>query len=308
MAETFGLAIQARLRAAFDRAGAARPTNARVLVVAGTALGGSGKTPVVEWLARRLSAQGATVAIVGHGHRGRGRGVRRVTGARGEAGDVGDEAVELARALPEVPVWVGRPRCAAMSAVRAVAPESWVIFDGGLGASDMPWATTILVDDVTLPGGRFPAGYRRFLPADVPGSCLRWSHRVDEPGAAHSDAPVRSVFRATGLRAPDGRAATLAGLATGRWVALSGIARPVSFHHTLRAAGATIVEHRVFGDHASFPAAALRAPPNAQIIVTRKDAARLPIGAPVWVLTGEVAVVDGLAAVDACLAAASEGR
>jgi hypothetical protein len=66
--ELHGALARARLSAA-----AARPHPASegdgLLVVGGTGLGGSGKTPVVEWLARRLTAAGVAVAIVGHGFR-----------------------------------------------------------------------------------------------------------------------------------------------------------------------------------------------------------------------------------------------
>jgi tetraacyldisaccharide 4'-kinase len=296
--ELHGALARARLSAA-----AARPHPASegdgLLVVGGTGLGGSGKTPVVEWLARRLTAAGVAVAIVGHGFRAGDRTVRRAVGSFPTDGD---EAVELVRALPEVPVWLGRPRTATVRAARTAVPGSVVLMDGGLGARDVPWAPMVLVDDATLRGGRFPAGFRRFLRSDVPGAPLFWSHRVDEPGARVSEADVRSVYRLVGLLDPEGRPAPTAELASGPWVAVSGIARPGSFHVALERSGARVVERRVFADHARLPASALQAPPGARVVVTRKDAARLPARPGVWVATGAVELLDGAAGVDALLA------
>lgn len=300
VAAVHGAVVRERLRAASARTHEGIEVQ-RLVVVGGTALGGSGKTPVVEWLARQLRARGAPVAIVGHGYGGADRSIRR---AGGHCDADGDEAVELARALPEVPVWLGRPRIAAIRAARSDVRDTWVLVDGGLGARDVPWAPSILVDDVALGGGRFPAGYRRILPEDVPTDVLSWAHRVDEPGARPSDAAVKSRFRATGLRDPDGGLRGLDELGVGSWIAVSGVARPRSFRHALASAGACVVEHRVLGDHAALSARTLAGRPGTRVVVTRKDRARMTSAAGVWVLEGAVELVSGAANLDAFLFAA----
>src|SRR5688572_346120 len=61
-----------------------------VVSVGNITLGGTGKTPVVEWLARWFGERGVAVGIVSRGY-------------RAVAGGVNDEALELAQKLPGVP-------------------------------------------------------------------------------------------------------------------------------------------------------------------------------------------------------------
>ncbi|HVW39504.1 MAG TPA: tetraacyldisaccharide 4'-kinase, partial [Pirellulales bacterium] len=61
-----------------------------VISVGNLTLGGSGKTPMVEWLARWLRARDVRVTIISRGY-----------GA--EAGARNDEALELEERLPDVP-------------------------------------------------------------------------------------------------------------------------------------------------------------------------------------------------------------
>ena len=74
-----------------------------VISVGNLTLGGTGKTPMVKWLARRLRERGSRVAIVSRGY-----------GAA--AGQHNDEALELAQALPDVPHVQNRDRVAAARA------------------------------------------------------------------------------------------------------------------------------------------------------------------------------------------------
>ena len=67
--------------------------------------GGTGKTPFVEWLARRLRFEGRHPAILSRGYGRRSRGVVVVSEGDGPLVDAdrgGDEPVELARRLPGV--------------------------------------------------------------------------------------------------------------------------------------------------------------------------------------------------------------
>src|SRR5262249_6573101 len=87
---------------------------ARVVAVGNLTVGGTGKTPLVEWLARELTARGRRVAILSRGYgRRAGEPVSLVTdGTRLllTARDAGDEPVLLARRLSGVPVVVGPDR------------------------------------------------------------------------------------------------------------------------------------------------------------------------------------------------------
>ena len=66
-----------------------------VIVVGNIAVGGSGKTPVVQWLVARLRAAGYSPGIVSRGHGGTVTGVAQVP-ADGDPAAYGDEPVLLA--------------------------------------------------------------------------------------------------------------------------------------------------------------------------------------------------------------------
>src|SRR4029078_5205681 len=82
-----------------------------VVVVGNLTVGGTGKTPLVAWLASRLAAVGLKVAIVSRGCGGRARGVTRVT-VHSRPSEVGDEPLLLARRA-QATVFIGRDRVAA---------------------------------------------------------------------------------------------------------------------------------------------------------------------------------------------------
>src|SRR5678816_3548134 len=82
-----------------------------VVVIGNLTVGGTGKTPLVAWLASRLSAIGMRVAIVSRGYGGRARGVTRVT-LHSRPSEVGDEPLLLARNA-HATVFIGRDRVAA---------------------------------------------------------------------------------------------------------------------------------------------------------------------------------------------------
>ena len=100
-----------------------------VVVVGNLTVGGTGKTPLVAWLASRIAETGMKVAVVSRGYGGRARGVTRVT-MHSRPSEVGDEPLLLARRT-QAAVFVGRDRVAAARA--AVADKADVVIcDDGL--------------------------------------------------------------------------------------------------------------------------------------------------------------------------------
>src|SRR5262249_34901289 len=77
-----------------------------VISVGNLSLGGTGKTPLIEWLARWFRERGVRVAIVSRGY-----------GTK--AGSRNDEALELAEKLPDVPHVQNPDRVAASHAAIA---------------------------------------------------------------------------------------------------------------------------------------------------------------------------------------------
>src|SRR5579872_3269262 len=80
-----------------------------VIAIGNLAIGGSGKTQVVQALAVQALATGRRVAVISRGYGGHARGPLVVTGLA-DAASCGDEPVLLARRLPHAQVIVARDR------------------------------------------------------------------------------------------------------------------------------------------------------------------------------------------------------
>lgn len=102
-----------------------------VIVVGNITVGGSGKTPLVIWLAERLRARGYHPGVISRGFRRSGDAVSEVR-ADSQVLEVGDEPLLIAR-RSGCPVFVGRDRVAAARALLAAHPAcNLIISDDGL--------------------------------------------------------------------------------------------------------------------------------------------------------------------------------
>lgn len=102
-----------------------------VVVVGNISAGGTGKTPLVLWLAAFLAGRGMRPGIVSRGYGGRSKDARAVQ-PDSDPALVGDETVMLAR-RGVAPVWVGSDRIAAAQGLLAAHPACDVIVcDDGL--------------------------------------------------------------------------------------------------------------------------------------------------------------------------------
>jgi len=276
-----------------------------VVCIGNLTLGGTGKTPLVAWVARLLTAGGRRPAIVSRGY-GAARGTRS------------DEAAELALLLPGVPHVADRDRVAAARTAAASGADV-VILDDGFQHRRLRRDLDIVAIDATDPfgcGHVFPRGLLR------------------EPlaGLARADAAI--LTRASGL-APARRAAIRAGLAAacgnrmprvwavashaavalrdaagnrddlaslaGRPVAaFAGIGNPAAFRDTLHSLGAEVVGFRPFADHHAYTQRDLEdlvawgATLGATALVTTlKDMVKLPAADPrrLPLLALEIAIV-----------------
>ena len=108
-----------------------------VIVVGNLVAGGSGKTPLVLWLAEFLKDRGWTPGIVSRGYGARLEAPREATIAS-EPGEVGDEPIVLAR-RSGCTVWVGPDRVRVCEALRHQHPDvDIIVLDDGLPESLTP--------------------------------------------------------------------------------------------------------------------------------------------------------------------------
>ena len=256
----------------------------RIVVVGNLAVGGSGKTPLVAWLARELQAQSLRVGIVLRGYGGHGHEPTRVT-PETTAEEVGDEARWLADNTG-VPVAVGADRVAAVRTLIASASLDIVLSDDGLQHYRLGRDAEIIAIDALRGlgnGALLPAG-----PLREPATRLSEATAVVLKGEGHVPVPanVPSVRMRYVLecaeRLSDGAQRPLQAF-RGRPVrALAAIANPESFFGALEEQGLDI-ERIPLADHAPVAGAVAHAGTDRPLFVTSKDAVKLDDPPPhVW--------------------------
>lgn len=142
----------------------------KVLSVGNLTMGGTGKTPAVQWLARRLSEQGK-VAVVARGYGGslseKGAVASDGKSTFHSSAEVGDEALLHSRALPGIPVVIGKNRIAAVEmAIEKFAPQ-YIILDDAFQYWSLARDFNVVLLDANRPFDNehtLPLGKLRELP------------------------------------------------------------------------------------------------------------------------------------------------
>ncbi|KAF0193162.1 MAG: tetraacyldisaccharide 4'-kinase [Gammaproteobacteria bacterium] len=243
-----------------------------VIVVGNITTGGTGKTPLVIWLAQFLKEKGFRPGIVCRGYRGQATAWPQVVNEGSESRWVGDEAVLLARRTGCTVVAAPDRVTAAQTALDAGC--NVIVSDDGLQHYAMARDIEIVVID-----GERRFGNGRLLPAGPlrePVSRLMSVDFVVTNGAARDrEYPMTVVgekFRRLGADAAFQRAEYFQGRDLH---AVAGTGNPGRFFRYLTSMGLTFVAHP-FPDHHCFSAAELRFGRNAVVLMTEKDAVKFP--------------------------------
>jgi len=258
-----------------------------VIVVGNITAGGTGKTPVVAWLAEQLRAVGRHPGIAsrGHGAVGSLRDPMQVLPAT-PAKEAGDEPVLLARRTG-VPVVVCTDRLAAARALVAAGVDV-IIADDGLQHYGLARDLEIVVVD-----GMRRFGNGRLLPAGP----------LREPQTRLAQVPLVlvnggdagpgwypfSLRPGDAVRLTDGSRRPLAAFAGGKAWVVAGIGNPARFHTSLTALGIDVAVVHV-ADHGITDLRRLRNAANWPILMTEKDAVKYPCCADpeVWYVPVEL--------------------
>jgi tetraacyldisaccharide 4'-kinase len=259
-----------------------------VVVVGNLVVGGSGKTPLVLWLAEFLKAKGWSPAIVSRGYGAAVEAPRAATVAA-DAAEVGDEPVVLAR-RSGCPVWVGADRLRVAGALRAAHPEVDVlILDDGLQHYRLRRDLEIAVVDARGFGNGFllPAG-----PLREPASRLGSVDAVVAHGSAVKGFSM-SLEGETLHRMTDARERRPVKAFAGQKVhAVAGIGDPNRFFIHLQESGIQVRPHP-FPDHHRFTPEDLEFGDEAPVMMTEKDAVKLRQAArPHWWVLPVTAQLD----------------
>jgi tetraacyldisaccharide 4'-kinase len=252
-----------------------------VVVVGNLTVGGTGKTPLVAWLAEKLTERRLAVGIVSRGYRSGGDGPRYVE-PTSDWRVVGDEPL-LLRQRTHCHTVVSRDRLAGARALIERRVDV-IVADDGLQHLRLARDCELVVID-----GARGFGNGRLLPAGPlrePVSGLARADLIVMNGApTHPSLQrVASLLEARSVHMTlvpgnvvpmDGRpmARTLDDFRGQRVHAVAGIGNPARFFADLRSRGLDVREH-AFSDHHPFTAADLVFGDDAPVLMTEKDAVK----------------------------------
>jgi tetraacyldisaccharide 4'-kinase len=307
--------VQLRLWLYRNRIRKARQLGVMIVSVGNLTVGGTGKTPVVEKLARELQDGGRRVAILSRGYKSKklpfvrrlrrrwfGKFKPRVVhdGRRLllDSAWAGDEPYMLARSLANVLVLVDRDRARTGRHVIREFNADLLILDDGMQYQDIEHRIDICLVDRQAPFGNeylLPRGTLREPPSNLsrasyilitkalPGENGALIQRIRQYNrtapiieSAHGPRYLQNLYDAEDRMPLD--------WLKGKYIgAISGIARPESFEGALTKLGANLVITSRFADHhrfsdeelSEFIARSVRRDLDI-IVTTEKDAVRFP--------------------------------
>lgn len=260
-----------------------REVSVPTICVGNLAVGGTGKTPMVEYIVRLLLDRGYRVAVLSRGYGRRTRGFR-LADDHATALTIGDEPLQIHRHFPEVPVAVCESRYVGVRRLmRVVEGLQCVVLDDAFQHRGLRCGYNILLtsyDRLYTDDCYLPAGYLR----DAPGQARRANvvvvtrcpegmtpieHRIIET-RLHLPACVRLYFS----RIRNDELSV-----SGRPLVVTGIAHPEALYEYIRSRYAdaemmTFADHHLFSD--SDVQTILRAAAEDRVVLTtEKDYARM---------------------------------
>jgi tetraacyldisaccharide 4'-kinase len=281
-------------RAWYDRDPSRRRWLDRPVVSVGNLrVGGSGKTPIVEYIARLLAAAGERPAVLTRGYARRTvrDGVTVVSDGTRVLADLdtaGDEPLMLARALPGVPVLVGADRYLSGTLAERRLGATVHLLDDGFQHLELGRDVDLLLvseedlADRPMPAGRLRERLDAARAADAALVTAGYESAAERIGRAVGVSPAFRVSRSIGApRAIAGARDSVVVPPVSRVFVATGIARPDRFVADVASAGWEISGVMEFRDHHAYDArdvdriaAEARAKGSAIVLTTEKDAVR----------------------------------
>ncbi len=285
-----------------------------VVSVGNLTTGGTGKTPVVCYLAKWFREQGARVAIVSRGY------------GRGEA-DNNDEALELHWRLPDVPHVQDPDRVAAARIAVDELEAEVILMDDGFQHRRLHRDLNIVLVDATCPfgfGQLLPRGLLREPVASLNRANLVIMTRSeavevgdlerieatiqqsnDQIPILHSNHRPTTLLEHPGNRIP---------ISTEKVLAISAIGNPLAFEQSLRRCGMAVIDSRRLPDHDPYSPETVQqlhrwiesfGDSVQRVVCTHKDLVKLQTsrlgGRPLAALLIELSFVGNVAPLEALL-------
>jgi tetraacyldisaccharide 4'-kinase len=288
-------------------------SSARVISVGNITVGGTGKTPLVIYLAQKLKERNRNVAVLTRGYGRKNKELIELNPETKEGKnwqEVGDEPYLLAWRLLDIPILVSKHRSdSAEFATRKYQSEILLLDDGFQHLGIFRDLDIVVIDSTD------PFGNGRLLPAGILREPLTSLERADVFVLTKIDQlynkdnlirtlqtynpkalVVESVYRISSIvnlfESDSIDQKTLPGK---KAMIFSGIGNPSSFERTVAQLNVKIIRHRIFRDHFAYRErdilGLLREAQAAGadfIITTEKDSVRIPFikspGIPFYVL------------------------
>jgi tetraacyldisaccharide 4'-kinase len=283
----YGVGVWWRNRA-FDRGRrAVHRAPVPVVSVGNLTLGGTGKTPCVEWIARFFRERGVQVAIISRGY--------------GSEQGRNDEAMVLEANLPDVPHYQGADRAALAETAVEESESELLVLDDGFQHRRLHRDLDVVLIDATCPPAcdhLFPRGTLREPARGLRRAGAILLTRCDQVSPGEVDAirawlaarwpqtPVATTeHRPVALVGANGVSEPVTALEGKPVGAFCGIGNPAAFRRTLEALGATVAAFRAFPDHHVYELADVEdlqrwagtLPAGAVVATTQKDWVKLRV-------------------------------
>lgn len=312
-----------------------------VISVGNLTVGGTGKTPLCDFLLKRIIELGKYPALVSRGYGAQTKFVRRVdvSGDTAKmAKDFGDEPSLLALRNLHVPVWVGANRLLACQEALAAGAEV-LLLDDAFQNFRIQRDLNILIIDASEPTWHYrplPVGRSRELWPAITRADLIVLSKVnlvsqreleviqvllsEKLDTYQANVPVvQAEYSIKNIRSMEGhRSENLSSLAGQEIILLSGIGRPKAFEEGMaQIPDLTIKEHIVFPDHHSYSKgdiakilAVKQRYGVARIVTTGKDGVKLTgvreLADSIWIADLTVSICKGEEELDEALSRALE--
>ncbi|MEJ2691729.1 MAG: tetraacyldisaccharide 4'-kinase [Candidatus Thiodiazotropha sp.] len=238
-----------------------------VIVVGNITVGGTGKTPLIVWLAQRLMQMGHRPGIVLRGYGGTSGKMAQEVTATSRPEEVGDEAV-LIKHRTHCPVFVGSRRVEAGRRLLAEHDCDLLLSDDGLQHYALQRDLEIAVIDGERRFGNalcLPAG-----PLREPTARLQQVDLVIVNGAARAGEFAMRVVANQAISLIGGESRPLREFRNEPVHAIAGIGYPERFFATLREAGLRPVRHP-YADHHAYTEGELQGFSGETVLMTEKD-------------------------------------
>ena len=226
-----------------------------VVSVGNLTLGGTGKTPLVQWLAGWFQDRSSRVALVSRGY-------------KAVPGSLNDEARELAERLGRIPHIQNRNRTQAALEATCVHQAQVILLDDGFQHRKLDRDLNIVLIDALE-----PFGFDHVFPRGMLREPLNSLHRADAIGLSRTDAVTaherktirdrvqtlaphavwfETVHQPQQLIRHQKPANDVTWLKNKSVVAFCGLGNPSGFRHTLTTCGCQIEAFRALPDHHAY--------------------------------------------------------